>query len=96
MMWLVIEVARNHMPEQNQQNPIDESDLIQQSQEWLNRHGQPSYSYLKKLANDDDPRSRDELLELADQYNIPYDHSTPVNDLVEKIRMYMNLGPDSA
>ncbi|MBX4187965.1 MAG: hypothetical protein KW793_02400 [Candidatus Doudnabacteria bacterium] len=75
---------------------ISEPDMIQHSQEWLNSHGQPSYSYLKKLSEDEDPASRDQLLELADQYNIPYDRSTSIRELIEKIRMYMNLGPDSA
>ncbi|HYC79855.1 MAG TPA: hypothetical protein VEC17_02420 [Candidatus Binatia bacterium] len=76
--------------------PLDESQIIQHSQEWLNEHGQPSYSYLKKLADEGTIESRDQLLELADQYNIPYDKSTTVNELIEKIRLFMNLGPDSA
>jgi hypothetical protein len=80
----------------SEKDQLNESDMIQHSQEWLNSHGQPSYTYLKKLADDDDPASKDELLELADQYNIPYDRSTTVNELVEKIRMFMSMGPDSA
>lgn len=80
----------------SEKNQLNESDIIQHSQEWLNSHGHPSYTYLKKLATDGDPASRDELLELADQYNIPYDRSTTVDELVEKIRLFMNLGHDSA
>jgi hypothetical protein len=74
---------------------LDEPTMIQHSQEWLNSHGAPSYSYLKKLAEDDDLASREELLELAERYNISYDRSTPLQDLVEKIRLFMNIGPES-
>jgi hypothetical protein len=74
---------------------LDESTIIQHSQEWLNEHGQPSYSYLKKLADNQTAESKDELLEIADRYNISYDKSTTVNDLVEKIRLFMSLGPES-
>jgi hypothetical protein len=62
------------------EKPLDESTIIQHSQEWLNEHGHPSYSYLK---------------ELAEQYNVKYDRSTTVRELVEKIRLFMNIGPES-
>jgi hypothetical protein len=84
------------MQEDKTLKPLEEPVMIQHAQEWLNEHGQPSYSYLKKLAEDDTIESRDELLELAETYSIQYDHSTTAQELVEKIRLYMNLGPESA
>jgi hypothetical protein len=75
---------------------LNESEIIQHSHEWLNDHGHPSYSYLRKLANDDHVESRDELESLADQYNISYGKSTTVQELVDKIRLFMDLGADSA
>ncbi len=80
----------------SEHNQIDESSIIQHSQEWLNDHGQPSYSHLKKLMESNDPADKDELLELAERYNISYDRSTTLNELVEKIRMFMGMGSDSA
>ena len=77
-------------------NHLEEPEIIQHAQEWLNEHGQPSYSYLKKLAEEDSIEARDQLIELAEQYRISYDSSTTTNELIERIRLFMNLGPDSA
>lgn len=76
-------------------NQLEDNEVIQHSQEWLNAHGSPSYSFLKKMADTDSVESRDSLMELADQYNILYDQSTTLRDLVEKIRLAMNLGNEA-
>jgi hypothetical protein len=76
--------------------PLDEPTIIQHAQEWLNDHGHPSYSYLKKLAEDDTIESRDQLLELAQNYDIQFDRSTTTQELIERIRLYMDLGPNLA
>jgi hypothetical protein len=83
------------MSEHDSNKQLDESTIIQHSQEWLNEHGQPSYSYLKKLAENENLDAREELVELAERYNVPYDKSTTLKDLVEKIRLFMGLGQDS-
>lgn len=80
----------------SEKDQISEPDMIQHAQEWLNDHGQPSYSHLKKIAEEGTVESRDQLLELADEYNIQYDKSTSVNELIEKIRLFMNLGSHSS
>lgn len=82
--------------EEKSLKPLEEPVLIQHAQEWLNEHGQPSYSYLKKLAQDDTLEARDQLLELAQDYDVRFDHSTTTQELVERIRLYMDLGPNSA
>jgi hypothetical protein len=77
-------------------NQLDENEIIQHSQEWLNDHGQPSYSHMRKLADEGTVESRDQLEELADQYDVQYDSSTSLQELIERIRLYMNMGPGSA
>lgn len=85
------------MPEDNKPlKPLDEPTMIQHAQEWLNEHGHPSYAYLKKLAAEDTIESRDQLLELAENYDIQYDRSTTAQELVERIRLYMDIGPNFA
>lgn len=74
---------------------LTEETIIQHSNEWLNDHGQPSYSFLKKLADQDTVEARNSLIELADHYNIQYDKSTTLRELVEKIRLSMSLGSES-
>jgi len=75
---------------------LEESEMIQNSLEWLNDHGHPSFSHLQKLAGEGTIESRDQLEELADGYNIQYDSTTGVGELVNRIRLYMNLGGDFA
>jgi hypothetical protein len=77
------------------ENQLDESTLIQHSQEWLNEHGQPSFSYLKRLVEDDTIESREELLELAQNNGVQYDHSTTMQELMDRIRLSMSIGPES-
>jgi hypothetical protein len=84
------------MTEDKPLKPLDEPVVIQHAQEWLNEHGHPSYSYLRKLAADDTIEARDQLLELAENYDIHYDHSTTAQELVERIRLYMDIGPNLA
>jgi hypothetical protein len=75
---------------------LEESEIIQNSQEWLNDHGHPSFSHLRKMAEEGTIESRDQLEELADSYNIQYDSTTGPEELINRIRLYMNLGGDFA
>jgi hypothetical protein len=82
----------NHMHHSDQHNQLEEPTIIQHAHEWLNEHGQPSYSYLMNLAELDTVEAHDELMELAQVYDIAYDPSATSNELVEKIRLHMDAG----
>lgn len=81
------------MSEKNHQK--EEVANFQHASEWLNDNGHPSYSYLMKLAEEDTVESRDELMELAERYDIPRHTVTTTQDLVEKIMLYMNMGQEA-
>jgi hypothetical protein len=84
------------MTDKIHEKPLDDGMMIQHAQEWNNEHGWfPSYSYLKKLAEEGTIESRDQLLEIAERFDIKYDRATTPLDLVEKIRLFMNLNPSS-
>jgi hypothetical protein len=82
------------MQENKPPKPLDETSVIQHSQEWLNDHGHPSYSQLMKLAEDGTIESREQLMELAQNYDIPYDRATTPYDLIERIMLYREFGPN--
>lgn len=75
---------------------INDDVLMQHANEWLNDHGQPSDAYLKRLADENTVEAKDQLFEIADQYNIVYDSATPMQELIEKIRLYMDMGTGPA
>ena len=89
----IIEVINpNPMNYPKSDKPLEEPTVIQHSHEWLNDHGMPSYSYLQKLAEGDAATTRDELMELAETYDISYDRTTSPQELIDKIWLRISSG----
>ena len=79
----------------HEHDQLEEPTVIQHAHEWLNEHGHPSYSYLRKLADEGTIESRDQLFELAQLYDVAYDQSVTSDDLVERIRLQMDMGAEA-
>ncbi len=58
---------------------------IQNANDWLSGHGQPSYEVLKSLAELGTPEAMESLRQLAERYNISYVTDTSANELLDKI-----------
>jgi len=68
--------------------PINESeDLINGTEEWLDKHGRPSFAYLQSLVEDGNPQAVETLMAIADQYNLTYSPEIDLNELVDMIRL---------
>lgn len=65
---------------------IKESHALEHGkEEWLDKHGRPSFEYLKSLVEDGNPRALETLISIADQHDVPYDSETDPRELVDQI-----------
>lgn len=65
---------------------------MDEANQWLNDHGQPTFSKLKRLADLQTPEANELLRELADDYNVRYDEETPPMKIVEEIMLRVGEG----
>lgn len=71
------------------ENPLGE-DRLENTQSWLNEHGNPDFEYLQSLADDGSPRALEELKLIADDLDVDYHSSVSVDELVGKIRLSLS------
>lgn len=77
---------------------MDESgeDMIKKANSWMNEHSRPSYEALADLARSETPEAYEILRELALQYDIPCDDSTPLLELAAKISNVIGKNSDES
>jgi hypothetical protein len=79
---------------QNNNNNKEAKDRVSASKErkiedmegWRNKHGQPSFRFLKSLADDGSPAALEKLRYIADDLDVSYNLDTPIEKLIERIR----------
>ena len=76
----------NNNDEKNKEIDSTNKNYVEGMEEWLDKHGEPSFGYLQSLVDDGNPRAIEILKEIADQYNIDYGEEVNPEELVEKIR----------
>lgn len=54
-------------------------------EEWMDKHGSPSFAYLQSLVDDGNPRAIEILQGIADHYDAQYTQETTPDELVEII-----------
>lgn len=75
------------MSDTNNQNFTNDDSLGAGGEEWLDKHGKPTYEYLHSLVEDVNPKAIELLKTIADQHDVPYTENTDLNKLVDSIML---------
>lgn len=67
---------------------------MEEKEDWLDEHGQPSFEYLKALAKNGSPGALEKLRSIAEDLNVEYDPGTSNEDLIERIRSVAGKNED--
>lgn len=70
---------------ENTENNIDRGSLEKGAEEFLDKHGSPSFAYLQSLVDDGNPRAIELLKEIARQHDVKFADETPPDTIVEMI-----------
>ena len=54
---------------------------------WRNEHGEPDFSYLESLKDDNDIEGLEKLQSIASDLDIDFSTTTPADELVDLIRL---------
>ena len=76
-------------------NKSDErtEDEIERTEDWRNEHGQPSFEFLRSLADEGTPEALEKLRSIAGDLNVTCDADTPIDELVGMIREATRTDP---
>lgn len=67
---------------------------IDDKENWLNEHGQPSFEFLESLKNDGSLDALEKLKSIAFDLDVDYGPNTSKEDLIEKIRSATRNNPN--
>lgn len=62
--------------------------------EWLDEHGQPDFNYLESLKKEGSIESIDKLKAIATDLDVDFNSTTPVDQLIELIRLAVSENDD--
>ncbi len=80
----------NDLSDDTKNDNIPESSPLQHGkEEWFDKHGKPTYSYLTSLVEDGNPRALETLMGIADQYNVEYSSDSEPQIIVDQIVLAM-------
>ncbi|MCC7436729.1 hypothetical protein IT402_02560 [Candidatus Nomurabacteria bacterium] len=65
-------------------------ELMHGKEEWLDKHGRPTFEYLNSLVEDGNPRALEVLMTIADQHDVSYNEETSPQELVDQIMLVLN------
>jgi len=68
---------------------------MEETEDWRNRHGNPSFEYLQSLASDGSIEAIDKLRSIAEDLDVNFSHNTPTEELVGMIRLAAKNSNDS-
>ena len=69
-------------------------DKIEETEDWLNEHGQPDFKYLQSLANDGSQEALEKLRSIAEDLNVEYDPNASIEELIGMIRSVVRQNED--
>ncbi len=73
------------MEDLNQEENTTNLKIAHDSEEWLDKHGKPSFVYLQSLIDDGNPDAIETLKRIAEDLDIHYNEETPPDELLELI-----------
>jgi hypothetical protein len=60
-------------------------DVIEETEDWLNEHGEPDFAFLQALASEGTIEALDKLRSIAEDLDVEYDENTPSDVHVARI-----------
>ena len=61
---------------------------------WRNEHGEPDFSYLESLKDDNDIEGLEKLQSIASDLDIDFSITTPADELIDLIRLATQKNED--
>ncbi|MBX4187447.1 MAG: hypothetical protein KW802_04340 [Candidatus Doudnabacteria bacterium] len=69
---------------------------VRHAQQWLNDHDRPSFDYMMGIAKRHTAQAAEIIMEWAEKYNVQFDPTLPLEDVVQRIWTAMESSPDTS
>ena len=71
----------------NEDTPFESKKESREINDWHNEHGEPDFTYLESLAEDESPLALEKLRSVALDLDVDFDMDTTRQEIVDRVRL---------